>query len=199
MFRMHCHARLDLRLVGNCTALAVHCHLMNLSAVFIHFFFHSESFRHLMIHPFIHAIIHLFCHSLAHLLTDSLIFVYLPFLFVFFVTFITFFHPFIISFIDRFLFSIICFGAGAAMVRLRIVFSGGAGSMQHQYTFSLAYIRFYLRPPHKFIHERVCTSVRSAFNHHQIHSKVPHSPPLAHATCRPATRSFRHWPTHSIH
>lgn len=180
----------------------VQSNIHSLIRLFIHSFFHSRSFRHFMIHPFIHsqfhAIIHLFCHSLAHLLTDSLIFVYLPCLFVCFVIFITFFHPFIISFIDRFLFSIICFGAGAAMVRLRIVFSGGAGSMQHPYTFLLAYIRFYLCPPHKFIHERVCTSVRSAFNHHQIHSKVPHSPPLAHATCRPATRSFRHWPTHSI-
>lgn len=84
------------------------------------------------------------------------------------------------------------------MVRFRIVLSGGAGSMHHPYTISLSHIRFYLFPLQKFIHERVCTFVCSSFIHLQTHSKVPHSPPLAHATCRPATCSFRRSPTHSI-
>lgn len=84
------------------------------------------------------------------------------------------------------------------MVRLKIVLSGGAGSMHLPYTISLSHILFYLSPLQKLIHERVCTFVCSSFNHRQTHSKVPHSPPLAHATCRPATCSFRRSPTHSI-
>ena len=112
--------------------------------------------------------------------------------------FIMFFHPFIISLPDRFFISIIHSGAGVAMVRLRIVLSGGVGSMHHPYTISLSHILFYLSPLQKLIHERVCTFVCSSFNHLQTHSKVPHSPPLAHATCRPATCSFRRSPTHSI-
>lgn len=109
-----------------------------------------------------------------------------------------FFHPFIISFTDRFfifdhsLWSWCCHGEIKDCS-----FRWGRINAPPIHHLAFAYFIF-LSPLQKFIHERVCTFVCSSFNHLQTHSKVPHSPPLAHATCRPATCSFRRWPTHSI-
>ena len=168
--------------------------------LFVHFFFRSETFRHLVIHPsfirsFNHPLVLPFTCSLARRFTH---FCFPSFFIRFFLCSSCFFIHSSSHWLIGFLFSIIHSGAGVAMVRLRIVLSGGAGSMHHPYTISLSHILFYLSPLQKLIHERVCTFVCSSFNHLQTHPKVPRSPPLAHATCRPATCSFRRSPTHSI-